>query len=33
VNFRFDIIEIVIGAGKPRISVLKSAFLLPEERR
>ena len=32
VNFRFDIVEVVIGAGKPRINVLKSAFILPEER-
>ena len=32
VNFRFDIVEVIIGAGKPRINVLKSAFLLPEER-
>jgi putative endonuclease len=32
VNFRFDIVEVVIGAGKPRINVIKSAFLLPEER-
>ena len=33
VKFRFDIVEVVIGAGKPRINVLKSAFILPEERR
>jgi putative endonuclease len=33
VNFRFDIVEVVIGAGEPRINVIKSAFLLPEERR
>lgn len=32
VNFRFDIVEVVIGDGKPRISLLKSAFILPEER-
>jgi putative endonuclease len=32
VNFRFDIVEVVIGAGEPRINVIKSAFLLPEER-
>ena len=32
VNFRFDIVEVVIGVGKPRINVIKSAFLLPEER-
>ena len=32
VAFRFDIVEVVIGAGKPRINVIKSAFLLPEER-
>ena len=32
VNFRFDIVEVIIGAGKPRINVIKSAFLLPEER-
>ena len=32
VNFRFDIVEVVIGAGKPRINVIKSAFLLPEDR-
>jgi putative endonuclease len=33
VAFRFDIVEVIIGAGKPRINVLKSAFILPEERR
>ena len=33
VNFRFDIVEVIIGAGKPRINVLKSAFILPEEKR
>jgi putative endonuclease len=33
VNFRFDIVEVVIGAGEPRINVIKSAFILPEERR
>ena len=32
VNFRFDIVEVVISTGKPRINVIKSAFLLPEER-
>ena len=32
VNFRFDIVEVVIGDGKPRINVIKSAFILPEER-
>jgi putative endonuclease len=32
VNFRFDIVEVVIGDGEPRINVIKSAFLLPEER-
>jgi putative endonuclease len=32
VNFRFDIVEVVIGEGEPRINVIKSAFLLPEER-
>ena len=32
VTFRFDIVEVVIGAGKPRINVIKSAFILPEER-
>ena len=32
VNFRFDIVEVVVGDGKPRINVIKSAFLLPEER-
>ena len=32
VNFRFDIVEVVIGVGEPRINVIKSAFLLPEER-
>jgi putative endonuclease len=32
VNFRFDIVEVVMGAGEPRINVIKSAFLLPEER-
>lgn len=33
VPFRFDIIEVIIGAGKPRINVIKSAFILPEEKR
>lgn len=33
VNFRFDIVEVVIGNGEPRINVIKSAFILPEERR
>ena len=33
VTFRFDIVEVVIGAGKPHINVIKSAFILPEERR
>ena len=33
VNFRFDIVEVVIGDGKPRINVIKSAFILPEEKR
>jgi putative endonuclease len=33
VPFRFDIVEVVIGTGKPRIHVIKSAFQLPEERR
>ncbi len=32
VTFRFDIVEVVVGGGKPRINVIKSAFLLPEER-
>lgn len=32
VNFRFDIVEVVIGDAEPRINVIKSAFLLPEER-
>ena len=32
VNLRFDIVEVIIGAGKPCINVLKSAFILPEER-
>ena len=32
VNFRFDIVEVVIGVGEPRIHVIKSVFLLPEER-
>ena len=32
VNFRFDIVEVVLGEGEPRINVIKSAFLLPEER-
>ncbi len=32
VNFRFDIVEVVIGSGKPRINVIKSAFILHEER-
>ena len=33
VPFRFDIIEVIIGTGKPRINVIKSAFILPEEKR
>ena len=33
VPFRFDIVEVIIGTGKPRINVIKSAFILPEERR
>ena len=33
VPFRFDIVEVVIGDGKPRINVIKSAFILPEEKR
>ena len=32
VNFRFDIVEVIVGEGKPYINVIKSAFLLPEER-
>jgi putative endonuclease len=32
VNFRFDIVEVVIGEGEPRINVIRSAFILPEER-
>jgi putative endonuclease len=32
VNFRFDIVEVIVGDGEPRINVIKSAFLLPEER-
>ena len=31
--FRFDIVEVVMGEGKPRFNLLKSAFQLPEERR
>src|SRR5437867_928791 len=33
VNFRFDIVEVVIGDGEPRINIIRSAFILPEERR
>ena len=33
VPFRFDIVEVIIGTGKPRINVIKSAFILPEEKR
>lgn len=33
VTFRFDIVEVVLGEGEPRINVIKSAFLLPEARR
>lgn len=32
VNFRFDIVEVIIGPGKPQVNVIRSAFLLPEER-
>ena len=32
VAFRFDIVEVIIGVGRPRINVIKSAFILPEER-
>jgi putative endonuclease len=31
--FRFDIVEVVMNGGEPRCSVMKSAFVLPEERR
>jgi putative endonuclease len=33
VVFRFDIIEVILGEGEPRITQIKSAFILPEERR
>ena len=33
VVFRFDIIEVIIGPGTPVITQIKSAFILPEERR
>jgi putative endonuclease len=33
VVFRFDIVEVVMDGGKPRCNVIKSAFILPEERR
>ena len=33
VPFRFDILEVVIDANGPRFNHLKSAFILPEERR
>jgi putative endonuclease len=33
VVFRFDIVEVVIGIGEPVITQIKSAFILPEERR
>ena len=33
VPFRFDIVEVIIGPGKPHINVIKSACILPEERR
>lgn len=33
VVFRFDIVEVVVGGSQPVITHLKSAFVLPEERR
>ena len=33
VPFRFDILEIVIDENGPRFNLIKSAFVLPEERR
>jgi putative endonuclease len=33
VVFRFDIIEVIIGDSQPVITQIKSAFVLPEERR
>ncbi len=33
VVFRFDIVEVIIGDGNPVVTHLKSAFVLPEERR
>ena len=33
VPFRFDILEVVIDANGPRFNHIKSAFILPEERR
>ena len=33
VVFRFDIVEVIIGEGEPVITQIKSAFVLPEERR
>ena len=32
VVFRFDIVEVLWNGGKPAITQIKSAFLLPEER-
>jgi putative endonuclease len=32
VNFRFDIVEVILDGAGARINVIKSAFLLPEER-
>lgn len=32
VVFRFDIVEVIIGAGEPVMTHVKSAFVLPEER-
>jgi putative endonuclease len=33
VVFRFDIVEVILGEGAPVITQIKSAFVLPEERR
>jgi putative endonuclease len=33
VVFRFDIIEVILSDNIPRINHLKSAFILPEEKR
>jgi putative endonuclease len=33
VEFRFDIVEVVMNGRKPRCNVIKGAFILPEEKR